>query len=76
MSGVKKFMHKIKEKMESVGDGHQQDKDSHMQKVGGPVKCRSSVYLISLVDAAPSEAVLGTPRFDAPAICCPKVQNL
>ena len=38
MSGVKKLMHKIKEKMESVGDGHSQDKDSHMAKVGGLVK--------------------------------------
>ena len=35
MSGVKKFMHKIKEKMESHGEGHSQDHQSHTEKVGG-----------------------------------------
>lgn len=34
MSGVKKFMHKIKEKMESVGEGHHQDNQGHTEKVG------------------------------------------
>ena len=76
MSGVKKFMHKIKEKMESVGEGHHPDKDSHMEKVGGLVKSRTSTYLILLMNAAPSEDVLGTRLFDSPVMCCPSVQSL
>lgn len=73
MSGVKKLMHKIKEKMESVGDGHSQDKDSHMAKVGGLVKCCQYLCLTLLVAAAPSDVVAGTRRFDVPVICCPIV---
>ena len=62
MSGVKKFMHKIKEKMESVGEGHHQDHQSHGEKVGGGGEKSYNSLPYCARNVARSEGVLGTRR--------------
>ena len=49
MSGMKKFMHKIKEKMETVGEGHHHDHQGRTEKVGGQVRCSTSVLIAALI---------------------------